>query len=119
MKKRFAFLFMALSFGLTNAQWTKTNHREKTKIEDSNVRQFYTLDMNTLKSQLQNAPEMGRGSIGVQVSIPTMDGKVERFTVYSFPVVDKELAVQHDLGSYVRSEEHTSELQSRENLVCR
>lgn len=101
MKKRFAFLFMALSFGLTNAQWTKTNHREKTKIEDSNVRQFYTLDMNTLKSQLQNAPEMGRGSIGVQVSIPTMDGKVERFTVYSFPVVDKELAVQYDLGSYV------------------
>lgn len=101
MKKRFAFLFMALSFGLTNAQWTKTNHREKTKIEDSNVRQFYTLDMNTLRSQLQNAPEMGRGSIGVQVSIPTMDGKVERFTVYSFPVVDKELAVQYDLGSYV------------------
>src|SRR5256886_13468617 len=31
----------------------------------------------------------------------------------------EELGVKYDLGSQTRSEEHTSELQSQSNLVCR
>lgn len=43
---------------------------------------------------------MGRNSKPVVVSIPTLDGKVKKFNVYSFPVVVKELADQYELGSY-------------------
>src|SRR2546430_13642413 len=36
------------------------------------------------------------------------------------PHVDGQLVISHDLlGNFVRSEEHTSELQSQSNLVCR
>src|SRR5690606_41125408 len=33
--------------------------------------------------------------------------------------VDADKSMRYELGFYARSEEHTSELQSRENLVCR
>ena len=37
----------------------------------------------------------------VTVSLPTADGKIERFAVNSFPVMDEALANQYQLGSYV------------------
>lgn len=37
----------------------------------------------------------------VTVSLPTADGKIERFSVNSFPVMDDALANQYQLGSYV------------------
>lgn len=44
---------------------------------------------------------MGKNAKPVAISLPTLDGKVERFNVYSFPVIAKELADQYQLGSYV------------------
>src|SRR5690606_40824474 len=34
-------------------------------------------------------------------------------------IIIKGILMQHKSGKWIRSEEHTSELQSRENLVCR
>ena len=44
---------------------------------------------------------MGANAAPVVISLPTMSGKIERFNVYSFPVVVKELADKYELGSYV------------------
>ena len=44
---------------------------------------------------------MGQYSTPVEITIPTLHGNMEKFAVYSFPVVVKELADQYQLGSYI------------------
>ena len=68
--------------------------------ENSGPAILYKLDINLLRSQLKNVQEFGKNSKPVVISIPTLDGMVEKFAVYSFPVVVKELADQYQLGSY-------------------
>ncbi len=41
------------------------------------------------------------GSSSTVISIPTLDGQIEKFAVNSFPVIDEALASQYQLGSYV------------------
>src|SRR5690606_24239581 len=67
----------------------------------TDIKEYYSLDISELKSQLAGAQEMGKNSKPVTISLPTLNGKIERFAVYSFPVVAKELADQYGLGSYV------------------
>ena len=67
----------------------------------SNVTSYYSLDLNTMRSTLANAQETGKNAVPVEVKIPTLDGKVERFAVYSAPVVVKSVADRYQLGSYV------------------
>jgi hypothetical protein len=57
--------------------------------------------LDKIKSQLKNAQEMGPNAKPVEILLPTMGGKIERFAVYSFPVMTKEFADQYQLGSYV------------------
>jgi hypothetical protein len=59
------------------------------------------LDLNTIRTQLASAQETGRNAKPVEISLPTLDGKIEKFAVYSSPVVVKELADRYQLGSYV------------------
>src|SRR5690606_28772770 len=64
---------------------------------------------------LENFPTK-RDSIGGYVSYETSDNKIN--TIF-FNRFDSNVILVHYQFDNVRSEEHTSELQSRENLVCR
>lgn len=67
----------------------------------SNVTSYYSLDLNSMRSKLTNAQEAGKGAVAVEVKLPTLNGKIERFAVYSAPVMVKSLADRYQLGSYV------------------
>ncbi|WP_415329023.1 reprolysin-like metallopeptidase [Chryseobacterium sp. MMS23-Vi53] len=103
MKKIFTSFFSLLVLGTVavNAQWSPTSFKGEKVRKETNDRAYYSLDIAALRSQLANAKETGKGAKAVEISLPTIDGKVERFAVYSFPVVVKELADQYQLGSYV------------------
>ncbi|WP_312398997.1 reprolysin-like metallopeptidase, partial [Chryseobacterium sp.] len=111
MKRLFTALVCTFIGGAAFGQWTptsfnkvdtkkrgKTLSKQQSAVKDHG---YYKLDLDLLRSQLKNAQEMGKNSSPVVISIPTMSGKVERFNVYSFPVVVKTLADQYQLGSYV------------------
>lgn len=62
---------------------------------------LYHLDIVELKSQLKNASVSGKSAKALEILIPTLEGRLERFSVYSAPVVVEELSKQYDLNSYV------------------
>jgi len=99
MKKIFTTL---LSFGIATvsfAQWNPTSMKGE-KLRDSKVTNYYSLDLNAIRSQLSQAQPTGKNSKAVIVNLPTLDGKIEKFAVYSLPVVAKEMADRYQLGSY-------------------
>lgn len=61
---------------------------------------FFKLEIDLLRAQLKGAEESGKYANAVEISIPSLSGKMERFRVYSQPVMVKELADQYQLGSY-------------------
>ncbi|MDH6251135.1 hypothetical protein M2347_000862 [Chryseobacterium sp. H1D6B] len=101
MKKNFTSFFFLCLFAITSAQWAPATSKGGGIREGSNIKSYYSLDISLLKSQLAKAQETGINAKPVTISLPTLDGKIERFAVYSFPVVVKELADQYQLGSYV------------------
>ncbi|WP_288438783.1 reprolysin-like metallopeptidase [uncultured Chryseobacterium sp.] len=110
MKRVFTALVCTLIGGAAFGQWTPTSfNKADTKkrgaftVEKSNVRDngYYKLDLALLRSQLKNAQEMGPNAAPVIISLPTVDGRIERFKVFSFPVLAKEIADKYELGSYV------------------
>ncbi|REC51820.1 propanediol utilization protein [Chryseobacterium piscium] len=101
MKKLITTLFCSLIGGSVLAQWTPTTIKRSSVIETSSIQPQYKLDINLIRSQLKNAKETGANAQAVEILLPTLKGKMERFAVYSFPVVVKELADQYQLGSYV------------------
>ncbi|WBV54749.1 M12 family metallo-peptidase [Chryseobacterium daecheongense] len=101
MKKLFSTLFCSLIGVSAFAQWTPTKFERSDKLESTNVRNYYKLDLEKIKTQLRGAQEMGANSKPVEILLPTLKGKIERFAVYSFPVMTKEFAEQYQLGSYV------------------
>jgi hypothetical protein len=101
MKKKFTSFFFLLLFAITSAQWSPTTFRGEKIRGSSEIKNYYSLDISLLKSQLAKAQETGKNAKPVTISLPTLEGKIERFAVYSFPVVVKELADQYQLGSYV------------------
>ncbi len=101
MKKLITALFCSVIGGTALAQWTPTTINRGARIEPSSVPQHFKLDINQLRSQLANAQESGFNAKPVYISLPNLKGKLEKFAVYSFPVMVKELADQYQLGSYV------------------
>ncbi|SIT97703.1 Por secretion system C-terminal sorting domain-containing protein [Epilithonimonas bovis DSM 19482] len=100
MKKIFTTL---LSFGMVAgalAQWTPTAMKGE-NLRQNGATKFYSLDVNAIRAQLQNAQLTGKDSKPVIISVPTLNGKIERFKVYSLPVVVQSLADRYQLGSYV------------------
>lgn len=103
MKKLFtSFLFVLLFVGL-NAQsyWQPAVMQGKKIREATKVTSYYSLDLNQLRSKLASAVEQSKNAKSVEITLPTLEGKMERFAVYSCPVVVKSLADQYQLGSYV------------------
>ncbi len=101
MKKIFTSVFSLCMFAAATAQWTSSTGRSGEVIQRSDVKEYYALDISLLRSQLAGAQEMGQNAKPIAISLPTLDGKIERFNVYSFPVIAKDLADQYQLGSYV------------------
>ncbi|GAA5100427.1 zinc-dependent metalloprotease family protein [Chryseobacterium ginsengisoli] len=101
MKKLFTSFFSLFVLGTVSAQWSQTTYKGEKVRKEANMKAYYSLDISALRSQLANAQETGKGAKAVEISLPTLDGKVEKFAVYSFPVFAKDLADQYQLGSYV------------------
>lgn len=100
MKKIFTSLLCGLTAATAYAQWHPTSLQGEKKRPETQVQQFYSLDLATLRSQLSNAPEAGKGASPLIISIPTLEGEIEKFAVYSAPVMVKSLADRYQLGSY-------------------
>lgn len=100
MKKLLTILFCSLVGGSAFAQWTPTTYKRGTEIKYALVN-YYKLDINAIKEKLKNAQESGPNAKSVEISLPTLNGKIEKFAVYSSPVVVKSLADKYQLGSYV------------------
>lgn len=89
-------LFLVIS---ANAQWSRGLPEQKI-IKKSDHSVYYKLDIDQIRTQLLRAPKIGEGA-PITISIPTLEGKIEKFTVNSFPVMDETLANKYQLGSYV------------------
>ncbi|MBF8458171.1 fibronectin type III domain-containing protein [Kaistella sp. G5-32] len=101
MKKIFTSLLCGLMTTAAFAQWSPTSMQGDRIRATSNVTSYYSLDLASMRSTLAKAQETGKNSVPVEIKIPTLDGKIERFAVYSAPVVVKSLADRYQLGSYV------------------
>jgi len=99
MKKIFAILSLCGGLALTYAQWSSTLLKEA-DLKETKSKKFYTLDLDLIRHQLSDAQETGRKSKPTIIEMPTLNGKIEQFEVYSLPVVEKSLADRYQLGSY-------------------
>lgn len=102
MKKKIIFVCaLALSLGGLQAQrWEPVSEKVTPIRKEVKVEYAYKFDLSALREQLKNAPEAGKGGNAVIVSLPTADGRIERFSVYSSPVVEKSMAERYELGAY-------------------
>ena len=100
MKKTLTCLLFSLSLPMVNAQWSKATPKgEIQRKSDNSI--YYKLDINHIRLQLAAAKKVGNNAQTITINIPNADGKIERFAVNSFPVMDEALAGQYQLGSYV------------------
>lgn len=103
MKKRIL-LVCALTAGVAsfNAQrWEPASQKTSQIRKEVEVKYSYKVDLTSLRSILKDAVETGKGAQAVIVSLPTAEGKIEKFAVYSNPVMEKSMADRYQLGSYV------------------
>jgi hypothetical protein len=103
MKKRIL-LVCALTAGVAsfNAQrWEPASQKTSQIRKEIEVQYSYKVDLTSLRNLLKDAVETGKGAKAVVVSLPTAEGKIEKFAVYSDPVVVQSLADRYQLGSYV------------------
>ncbi|WP_213277393.1 reprolysin-like metallopeptidase [Chryseobacterium indologenes] len=103
MKKRIL-LVCALAAGLSsfNAQrWEPASQRTSEIRKEVEVQYSYRFDLQSLRNILKDAVETGKGAQAVIVSLPTAEGKIEKFAVYSDPVMEKSMADRYQLGSYI------------------
>lgn len=100
MKKIFTTLLSCGMISVAFAQWTPSAMRGE-QLRSTKVANYYNLDLDAIRSQLSEAKETGKNSKPVIISLPTLDGKIETFSVYSLPVVEKSMADKYQLGSYV------------------
>ena len=103
MKKR-ALLICALaglSTGAFAQRWEPTSQKVSEIRKEVEVKYSYRVDLASLRNLLKDAVETGNGAKPVIISLPTVEGKIEKFAVYSNPVMEKSMAERYGLGSYV------------------
>ncbi|ASK30561.1 propanediol utilization protein [Chryseobacterium sp. T16E-39] len=103
MKKK-VLLICVLVAGFSKVQaqrWEKVSQKTSEIRKEVEVQHAFKVDLASLRSLLKDAVETGKGAKPVIVSLPTAEGKIEKFAVYSDPVVEKSLAERYQLGSYV------------------
>lgn len=104
MRKLLLFVILFLVISKFDAQnyWQESNFSGKTTRKHSSKSKFYKLDIDQLNLYLNDTPSINDKSKKEKIiKIPTSDGKIERFSVKSFPVMDVELATKYNLGSYI------------------
>ncbi|WP_336960247.1 reprolysin-like metallopeptidase [Chryseobacterium contaminans] len=103
MKKK-VLLISALALGMASTygqRWEPASQKRSQIREEVEVQQSYTVDLQSLRNILKKAVETGKEAQAVTVSLPTAEGKIEKFAVYSDPVMEKSIADNYQLGSYV------------------
>lgn len=100
MKQIFTSIAILAALPMLHAQWTKAVPTSAI-ISKVNNATYYKLDIDHIRTQLITASVAGKGNSTVTVNIPTQSGKIEKFAVNSFPVMDEALATKYQLGSYV------------------
>lgn len=97
MKKIFCSSILAFS-SFAFAQWTPIKEG-KTTSKSTIKEKYYTLDLNSLRQKLKpNTAAKHKETI--EIAVPTGDGVIERFAVYSNPVAVKSLEEKYGIGSY-------------------
>lgn len=93
---------MAAGFtSLYGQRWEPARQKVSEIRKDVEVKHSYHVDITSLRSLLKDAVETGKGAKPVIISLPTAEGKIEKFAVYSDPVMEKSMADRYQLGSYV------------------
>ncbi|MBL1221859.1 T9SS type A sorting domain-containing protein [Chryseobacterium sp. L7] len=82
-------------------RWTPVSQKTSQIRKEVEVKQSYQVDLSTLRNLLKDAVETGNGARPVIISLPTAEGKIEKFAVYSNPVMEKSITDRYQLGSYV------------------
>lgn len=103
MKKRIL-LVSVLAAGFTSLygqRWEPARQKVSEIRKDVEVKHSYHVDITSLRSLLKDAVETGKGAKPVIISLPTAEGKIEKFAVYSDPVMEKSMADRYQLGAYV------------------
>ncbi|WP_295231016.1 reprolysin-like metallopeptidase [uncultured Chryseobacterium sp.] len=102
MKKRVLLICALAGFTTAYAQrWQPASQRISEIRKEVEVKYAYKVDLATLRNLLKDAVETGNGAKPVIISLPTAEGKIEKFAVYSNPVMEKSMADRYGLGSYV------------------
>ncbi|REC47461.1 reprolysin-like metallopeptidase [Chryseobacterium pennipullorum] len=102
--KKTILLVCALASGLAGLQaqrWEAASQRTSQIKKGTEVLYSYRVNLQSLRSLLNDAVETGKNAKPVVISLPTAEGKIEKFAVYSDPVMEKSLADKYQLGSYV------------------
>jgi len=101
-KKILLFCALAAGFADLNAQrWEAVSQKTSQIRKEVDVKYSYKVDLASIRSLLKDAVETGNNAKPVIISLPTVEGKIEKFAVYSNPVIEKTMAEQYQLGSYV------------------
>lgn len=102
MKKKILLVcVLAAGFTSTYAQRWEPASKVSPIRKEVDVKYAYRVDLTSLRNLLKDAVETGSGAKAVTISLPTIDGKIEKFAVYDNPVMAKSLAERYQLGSYV------------------
>lgn len=94
-------MVMGFTLNVTAQEWKLSSQRISEVRKDVNVKYSYRVDIGTIRNILKDAVETGGGAKPVIINLPTIEGNVEKFAVYSNPVMDKAMAERYQLGSYV------------------
>lgn len=101
---------------LGSSQWARTELRSQSVKKTQEKLQFsglYTLDINVLKQALKGVSSRTDEGKGGVISIPGIDGKLERFQVWEYSNMAPELQEEYpDIKSYIGTgiEDHTAYL---------
>ncbi|WP_294292381.1 reprolysin-like metallopeptidase [uncultured Chryseobacterium sp.] len=102
MKRKFLLVCAISAASAAYAQrWEPSSQKSSEIRKGVEVKYAYKVDLPSLRNLLKDAVETGAGAKPVIISLPTAEGKVEKFAVYSNPVMEKSMADRYGLGSYV------------------
>lgn len=103
MKKMILLICVLVAgFADLNAQsWEPVSQKTSQIRKEVDVKYSYKVDLNEMRNLLRDAVETGKDAKPVVILLPTVEGKIEKFAVYSNPVMEKSMAEQYQLGSYV------------------
>jgi len=99
MKRRITSLLACAITGFSFAQWSPTTISADRNVRALEVTKYYTLDLEKIRTQLESS-KSARAHQATIIEIPSLNGTIERFKVYSLSVLDPAIEARYQLGSY-------------------